>query len=88
MYALLTNCTEVTPKLSLALTNAVASEPLPLTVDSRGRTFFELLTVRAESPAGEWGYGGQYAWQYGRRGVTSRAARPPMSSRTSTGRFW
>ncbi len=74
MYALLTNCTEVTLKLSLALTNAVASEPLPLTVDSRGRTFFELLTVRAESPAGEWGYGGQYAWQYGRRGDVASGA--------------
>ena len=68
VYAQLTNCTEVTLTLSLALTNAVASAPLPLTVDSRGRIFFELLTVRADSRDGEWGYGGQYAWQYGRRG--------------------
>jgi len=68
VYALLTNCTEVTLKLTLALTNAVASEPMPLTVDSMGRTYFELVTIRAKESEGAWGYGGQNCWQYGRRG--------------------
>lgn len=66
--AQLTNCTEVTLTLHLTLTNAVASAPLPLTVDSAGRTCFELLTLRAASEQGAWGYGGSYEYAFGRRG--------------------
>lgn len=68
VYAKLTNCTEVTLTLTFALTNAVASEPLPLTVDSAGRTFFELVTIRADDRGRAWGYGGHFCWQFGRRG--------------------
>lgn len=74
LYAQLTNCTEVTITLRLALTNAVASEPLPLTVDSMGRTSFEVVTIRAEGRGGLWGHGGQYRWQYGRRGEAVESA--------------
>ena len=74
VYAQLTNCTEVTLTLTLALTNAAASEQLPLTADSMGRTFFELVTIQAASPSGPWGYGGQFSWQYGRRGDAPSAA--------------
>lgn len=69
VYAQLTNCTEVTLELTLSLTNAVASAPTPLTADSEGRTFFELATIHATGGVGAWGYGGQYCWQYGRRGA-------------------
>lgn len=68
LYAQLTNCTEVTITAELALTNAVASAPMPLTVDSEGRTFFELVTVRAAGRGQDWSYNGHYTWQYGRRG--------------------
>lgn len=68
VFVVLTNCTEVTLTLNVMLTNAVASEPLPITVDSRGRTNFELLTIRAASASGPWGYGGRFSWQYGCRG--------------------
>ena len=68
VYAQLTNCTEVTVTLVLTLTNAVASEPLPLTVDSMGRTSFELVTIHGAGRGAAWGYGVGYYWQYGRRG--------------------
>ncbi len=76
VYAVLTNCTEVTLTMNLALTNATASEPLPLTVDSAGRTFFELATIRSTTRADSWGYGGQFSWQYGRRGEPVTRAPP------------
>lgn len=73
LYAQLTNCTEVTITLALALTNAVASEPLPVTVDAAGLTFFKLVTVRVANSSREWSYSGSYAWQYGRRGAAAES---------------
>jgi len=69
LAAYLTNCTEVTITLDLALTNAVASAPLPLTADSAGRTVFELVTLRAANPRRRPQFSGSFVWQYGRRGA-------------------
>ena len=57
---------EFTVTLDLVLTNAVASCPLPLTVDSAGRKSFELLNLHPKNP-GLWKYSYTFYCQPGAR---------------------
>lgn len=66
--AVLKNCTEATISLSLALENASTSCPVPLVVDTAGRSRIELVTVSPTEKRRRWSYQYQYAWKPGRRG--------------------
>jgi murein DD-endopeptidase MepM/ murein hydrolase activator NlpD len=68
LNAHLTNCSEATITLTMALTNAAASCEMPLTVDAIGRNSFELVTVSQIDRRLAWNYRYQYYWKPGRRG--------------------
>jgi len=67
LIAHLTNCTEATITLTMNLVNMAASTRLPLTVDAKERTRFELLTIQAIDPQQPYRYSYEYKWRPGRR---------------------
>lgn len=72
LIAHLTNCTEATITLTMNLVNMAASSVLPLTVDAKSRSRFEVITVQAIDPRQPFRYSYQYQWRPGRRsGVMS-----------------
>jgi murein DD-endopeptidase MepM/ murein hydrolase activator NlpD len=69
LCASLTNCSEATITLTVAAPeNVSASRGFPLTIDSKGRTSFELVTIRPTDSSKPWRYHYDYRWQVGRRG--------------------
>lgn len=68
LCASLTNCSEATITLTGALENAGASCRLPLTIDSEGRSWFALVTIRQIDPRQPWRSHYDCHWQVGRRG--------------------
>ncbi len=68
LRARLTNCTEMTITFSLKLDNMSASVDSPFTVDSKGRTNFDLVTLRQAEKGRPWHYRYRYFWELGGRG--------------------
>jgi len=68
LYAVLTNCTEVTVTLKVTGDNVSLSRSVPFTVDSEGTNFLELVTLRATNPQRPWKYNSEFHWRPGRRG--------------------
>jgi murein DD-endopeptidase MepM/ murein hydrolase activator NlpD len=72
LIAHLTNCTEATITVTMSVVNMAASSILPVTVDAKGRSRFELLTIQAIDPKQPFHYRYNYTWRPGTRsGVTS-----------------
>jgi murein DD-endopeptidase MepM/ murein hydrolase activator NlpD len=67
LIAHLTNCTEATITVTMGLVNMAASTILPTTVDSKGRSRFELLTIHVIDPRQPFRYQYDYRWRPGRR---------------------
>jgi murein DD-endopeptidase MepM/ murein hydrolase activator NlpD len=67
LIAHLTNCTEATITVTMNLVNMAASTTLPLTVDAKGRSRFELLRIQAIDPRQTFRYQYEYKWRPGRR---------------------
>jgi murein DD-endopeptidase MepM/ murein hydrolase activator NlpD len=67
-------CTEATITLAAALNNMKASAPLPLTVDARGRTTFEILRLDAVDPDSDWDFTTKFRWLVGARNKLDKAA--------------
>ncbi len=67
LIAHLTNCTEATITVRMSLVNMAASTILPVTVDAKGRSRFELLTIQAIDPRQPFRYQYDYKWRPGRR---------------------
>lgn len=69
MCASLTNCSEATITLTVtAPENVSASRGFPFTIDSKGHSWFEIVTIRPTDPGKPWRYHYNYRWQVGRRG--------------------
>jgi murein DD-endopeptidase MepM/ murein hydrolase activator NlpD len=72
LIAHLTNCTEATITVTMNLANMAASAVLPLTVDAKGRSRFEVVTIQAIDPRQSFHYSYEYRWRPGKRsGVMS-----------------
>lgn len=57
LFARLLRCTDATITLSLTQSeNVVSSVPLPMTVEARGRQYFELVTIRPADAGKVWRY--------------------------------
>src|SRR5215467_13326065 len=67
LIAHLTNCTEATITVTMKLVNMAASSILPVTVDAKGRSRFEFLTIHAIDPNQPFRYQYDYKWRPGRR---------------------
>jgi hypothetical protein len=67
LWAQLTGCTEATVTLSVPSTNMTASCALPVTIDTKGQTTFNLVTLQPSQPKLPWAYKCHLDWQYGRR---------------------
>ena len=68
LYAQLTNCSEATITLTMTLSNMSASCALPLTVDAKGRSSFELVSLHPTDTNRASDYDYRYHWEIGRRG--------------------
>src|SRR4051812_10687811 len=74
LIAHLTNCTEATITVTMNLVNMAASTALPLTVDAKGRSRFELLRIQAIDPRQTFRYQYEYRWRPGRRSGVAASA--------------
>lgn len=72
LIAHLTNCTEATITVTMNLLNMAATATSPVTVDAKGRSRFELLTIQIIDPTQPFRYLYDYKWRPGRRaGMTT-----------------
>jgi len=67
LIAHLTNCTEATITVTMSLLNMAASAISPVTVDAKGRSRFELVTIQVIDPKQPFRYQYNYKWRAGRR---------------------
>ena len=65
LFAKLTNCSEATITLEAILSGMKSSPPLPITVDSKGRQYFEIAKL-IPTTDGRWEYHYHYFWLPGR----------------------
>ncbi len=63
-----THCLAATITLEAQLHNLAPSASLPLTVDTEGRTSFELIRFRIKDPNQKWNFHYDYHWEVGGRG--------------------
>jgi len=68
LYVESTGCLDLTITVTPKLENMRANQPLPLTVETKGRSRVELLALERLSAQQAWHYSFTYAWQYGGRG--------------------
>jgi murein DD-endopeptidase MepM/ murein hydrolase activator NlpD len=73
LVAQMTNCTEATVSCELTLTNAIASRPLPLTLDTAGRDRVEIVIIQRLNPRLYWGYSYKCRWRQGRRSTLRKS---------------
>jgi murein DD-endopeptidase MepM/ murein hydrolase activator NlpD len=64
-FAKLDKCSEVTITLEGTYHKMKPSQPLPITVDSKGRKYFEI--IRLSATGDNWDYKYHYSWLIGRR---------------------
>lgn len=74
LIAHLTNCSEATITVTMNLVNMAPSVTLPLTIDAKGRSRFELLTVQAIDPRQPFSYRYDYKWRPGKRSGISTSS--------------
>src|SRR6185503_776195 len=68
LVAQMTNCTEATITCDVTkLNNAIASRPLPVTLDTAGRNRVEIVIVQRLNPRLPWSYSWKCSYRHGRR---------------------
>ncbi len=68
LFVTTTNCLDVTLTLTAELKNMNASPPLPVTVETQGRSRVEIVTLQTVNPAQPSSHHYTYSWRYGGRG--------------------
>lgn len=62
------NCLDITLTVTSEGQNMRSSVPLPVTIDTRGRSRVEVVTLRRADSGKAWRYSYRYSWRYGGRG--------------------
>src|SRR5882724_9214380 len=65
LFAKLEDCTEATITVTASLNNTACSVPVPFTVDSEGRQYFQLAAFTADDPHIPWHYSFHFDYKPG-----------------------
>src|SRR5439155_19771979 len=65
LFAKLEDCTEATITVTATLNNTACSVPVPFTIDSEGRQYFQLVAFTADDPHIAWHYSFHFDYKPG-----------------------